>query len=263
MKGAICYYSGTGNTKLACSYVAAKIGVPCDLIDVTKQSEVDLNPYDVVGLATFTDFAGPPQLFLAFIEGLPEQGRKLAFVFNTFGAISGKTLRILETAAADKGFEVIAGRSLRTPENYPPMIARGMGAERAPNEREMRKFGAFVSELDQLLQRIEEGERIERRRVRIGLLNSLLPTRPRTWARKDMGPKLVDESLCIECGTCERGCPYDAIKLDPKPVFDDGECYGCWRCYHRCPEHAIYTAKFGGGPYYPRPNDHLRETLRV
>jgi NAD-dependent dihydropyrimidine dehydrogenase PreA subunit/flavodoxin len=263
MKGAICYYSGTGNTKLACAYIADRIGVPFELIDVAKVREVDLVPYDVVGLATFADGAGPPQLFLTFVEELAQQAGKPAFVFNTYGAVSGKTLRLLEGAATDKGFRVFAGHSLHTPESYPPMIARGMGAEGAPNRKEMGRFDAFVSDLGRSLNGAGEGDSGGPGRVRIGLFNGLLPTRQRTWARDDMGEKHVDEDLCTECGTCERGCPYAAIRLDPKPVFDQRRCYGCWRCYNRCPEQAIYTDRFRGGPFYPGPNDHVRQALHV
>ena len=125
MKGVIYYYSGAGNTKLACRYIAGNVAIPFDLVDVVKEKQIDLEPYDVVGFATFTDFLGPPHLFQAFVEGLPRQEGKLAFVFNTYGARSGRTLRILEKRGAAKGFVVIAGHSLHTPECYPPMIARG------------------------------------------------------------------------------------------------------------------------------------------
>ncbi len=262
MKGVICYYSGAGNTKLACRYIAGNVAIPFDLVDVVKKKQVDLEPYDVVGFATFTDFWAPPYLFQAFIEGLPQQEGKLAFVLNTFGAFSGRTLRILERTVAAKGFVVIAGHSLHTPECYPPMIARGAGAEDAPDEEKMSDFDTFISELGRFLEQAQAGQRIEKQKVPVGLLNSILPPFPRTWARRDMGEKFVDESLCTECGTCEKGCPYNAIRLDPKPVFDMEMCYGCWRCYNRCPERAIYTAKFRGEPYYPRPNDQLREKLK-
>lgn len=262
MKGIICYYSSTGNTRLACKYVAGNIEVPFDLVDVVKSRKVDLEPYDVVGFATFTDFGGPPHLFQTFMEGLPQQRGKLAFVFNTYGFMSIKTLRILARTAAAKGFHVIAGHSLNTPESYPPMIARGRGAEEAPDEQRMRDFDAFVSTLGQLLEMAKNGQAIERSRVRVGLLNSILPARSRTTARQDMGAKYVDESLCSECGTCEKGCPYGAIRLDPRPIFEMSKCYGCWRCYNRCPEHAIYTEKYRG-PYYPKPNDQLEQKLRA
>ena len=84
-----------------------------------------------------------------------------------------------------------------------------------------------------------------------------------TRARKDMGEKFVDETLCKECGRCAKGCPYKAITLNPKPQFDMTKCYGCWYCYNHCPEKAIYTEKFRGVGHYPRPNDQLREKLIV
>ena len=263
MKGTICYYSGAGNTRLACKYIAGKIEVPFDLVDVVKEKEIALKSYDVVGFATFTDFLGPPHLFQAFIGGLPHHEGKLAFVFNTYGSASGKTLSMLRKNAAARGFDVIGGHSLHTSESYPPMIARGKGAAEAPSEENLRRFDAFICGLGDLLRRAERGQSVERKRMRIGWLNSILPALPRTHARRDMGGKSVDESLCVECGTCERRCPYSAIRLDPKPVFDLGKCYGCWRCYNSCPKRAIRTKKFRGEPYYPRPNDQLREKLEV
>ena len=263
MKGVMYYYSGAGNTRLACEYIAGKSKVPFELVDVVKEDGVDPEPYDVVGFATFTDFWGPPYLFQKFFEGLPHQEGKPAFVFNTYGFASGKTLRNLERLASERGFDVVAGHSLQTPESYPPMIARGRGAEDRPDEKQMAALDAFIAELGQILGRVETRQSFERMRMRIGLLASILPQFSRTRARQDMGEKYVDESLCGECGLCERQCPYVAIRLDPKPVFDMGRCYGCWRCYNGCPNQAIYTEKFRGGPYYPRPNERLKEKLRV
>jgi heterodisulfide reductase subunit A-like polyferredoxin len=76
-----------------------------------------------------------------------------------------------------------------------------------------------------------------------------------------MGIKYVDAELCKECHTCEKLCPYRAIKLDPKPVFDMGKCYGCWSCFNHCPNKAIYTKKFRGRGHYPKPIDSLKQKL--
>ncbi len=122
---------------------------------------------------------------------------------------------------------------------------------------------AFISQLGQLLERAKNGQSVEKKKVSIGLLNSLLPLHARTTARQDMGEKYVDAALCQECGTCQKGCPYGAIRLEPKPVFDMTKCYGCWRCYNRCPQRAIYTTKYRGEPHYPRPNDQLKAKLAV
>lgn len=37
MRGVICYYSGSGNTKLACRYIAKRLKqIQVDLFDITK-----------------------------------------------------------------------------------------------------------------------------------------------------------------------------------------------------------------------------------
>ena len=263
VNGAICYYSGSGNTALACRYVAAGMeSIEFDLIDITVAEAIDTDAYDVIGFAAFTDFFGPSQVFLDFVDRLPHQDGKLAFVLSTHGFISGKTLRAMESAVTARGFRVVAGHALHTPESYPPMIMRGRANEQAPNPKEQSEFDIFISDLRRLLLDSQAG-RGAGRQVRIGLLNSLMPSRPRTSARKDMGEKFVDEALCTECGICEKGCPYGAIRLDPKPVFDMNKCYGCWSCYNHCPEQAIYTNKFRGVGHYPRPIDALKDKLRT
>lgn len=148
MKGAICCYSGSGNTALACRYLAAEVkDIEFDLIDITDAKAIDADVYDVIGFAAFADFFGPSQVFLDFVDGLPHQDGKLAFVFNTYGFISGKTLRAMERAVTSKGFRVFAGHTLHTPESYPPMIVRGMGNEQAPSAKEKAAFDSFVSGL--------------------------------------------------------------------------------------------------------------------
>ncbi|MBL7077847.1 MAG: 4Fe-4S binding protein [Kiritimatiellae bacterium] len=143
------------------------------------------------------------------------------------------------------------------------MIVRGNANEQAPNPKEQSAFDTFILELGRRLRDAQMEPGGPSGRVRIDFLNSLMPSRPRTAARKDMGEKHVDEELCTECGLCEEGCPYAAIHLDPSPVFDMDKCRGCWACYNHCPEKAIYTKKLRGIGHYPHPIDLLREKLRV
>ena len=220
MKGLICYYSGSGNTKLACQYLVKHIeGIEFDFFDITRGGVPDFEPFAVVGFATFTDFFGPPHLLYTFVGSLPHQQGKPAFALNTYGNITAGTLGALVRIVKAKGFQVIAGHSLHLPENYPPMVASGNGNEQAPDEKELAAFDDFIAGLNHLLGNLLDGKSLADHKLRIGLVNKLLPAPPRWLSRKMMRGKSVDESLCIECGVCEKRCPYGAIKLAPKPVL--------------------------------------------
>ncbi len=48
------------------------------------------------------------------------------------------------------------------------------------------------------------------------------------------------ESGCLGLGTCERACPFDAIKMENGiPVFDYEKCTGCGICAEICPRKVI------------------------
>lgn len=264
MKGIILYYSGSGNTKLACQYISKNLNnIEIELFNMVKAEKIpDFTQYDFIGFAVFTDFGGPSYLVQDFIEKIPQQKEKLAFAFNTYGFISGKTLLMLSKWLKERGFNVVVGYSLHTPESYPPMIVRGRGAETNPDEKELADFKEFIADLNEIIDSYQKGKEIKKRKLKVGILGKTLPAFSRTKARDDMGEKFVDESLCDECGVCEKGCPYGAIQLDPKPKFDMEKCYGCWYCYNHCPEKAIYTNKVRGEGYYPKPNAHLSEKMK-
>jgi ferredoxin/flavodoxin len=266
MKGIIFYYSGSGNTRLACQYVSKKLkNIDLELFNVVRNKEIpELDSFDIVGFATFIDFAGPPFLFEQFIENLPQQKDKLAFVFMTFGFKYGKGLKILAKRVGAKGFRVVTGHILKVPESYPPANVRGIGNVNNPVKWRLKRFNEFILDFNSIIRSYIDGNEIELRKLKISPINRLFPEgfHTPTRARDDMGEKFVDEGLCTECGVCEKGCPYNAIILDPKPKFDMTKCFGCWYCYNHCPEKAIYTMKFNKG-HYPRPNDQLRQKLKV
>jgi len=264
MKGIICTYSGSGNTKLVCRHLIKRIpGVEFDLFDITKGGLPDLATYDIVGFATFTDLVGVPHLLHTFLRRLPKQESKPAFVLLTYGSIIGRALKSLAGMASAQGFRVLAGHALHTPESYPPMIAGRKGAEEAPSEKELTRFNAFCADLNQRLTRLQAGRPVRNRPIRLSLLNGIIPVVPRSISRRIMGDKYVDESRCIECGVCQKRCPYGAITLDPKPVFDTSKCQACWACYNHCPEKAIYTAKYRDVGHYPKPIAQFKQKLDI
>ena len=258
MRGRIFYYSSTGNTRLACEAIADRTpAIQWECFDVLTTDAISLDDAEVAGFATWADYWNPPKRMLTFLDALPNVDRLPAFVFNTFGAMSGRTLATLQQRAEAKGFHVVAGHSLHMPESFPPMIKRGQGFENAPNEKELCAFCDFIAQLDSLGR-----SGVDRRHpsLRPGL-SRFLPGFSRTQSRRAMGDKFADETACTECGTCRDRCPYGAIALSPKPIFDQDRCFGCWACYTHCPTNAIYTRKIRGVPPYRGPSQALRQKL--
>ena len=62
----------------------------------------------------------------------------------------------------------------------------------------------------------------------------------RTFSRRHGAPYVIIDG-CIECGICERVCPYDAIFMDSSSEFvvDGAACPSCNRCLDPCPVDAI------------------------
>lgn len=262
MKGLICYFSTTGNTKLACDYIARKISkASFDFVNIARQELPDLEQYGLVGFAAFADFLAPSRLMIDFIARIPVQRQKPAFVFNTYGNFNGRTLYQLAKHAEKRGFRVFSGFALQTPENYPPMIAGGLANTQFPNERQLNEFHRFITELDEAIGLLT-ARRTPLGKIRFGFLNRLIPPVSRTASRKIMGNKWVEPKLCTHCGICKRHCPYQAITLNPGPVFDEERCYGCWSCYNHCLTKAIYTKKLKNAGHYPKPADTLKAKLK-
>jgi ferredoxin len=270
-KGLIFYYSGSGNTRLACRYITKKLpDIDFELVDIVKSEQHNgLDSCDLVGFATFADFFGPPKLFYDFTQGLPIQDKKPAFLLVTYGSRPGKAIKTLASLVEARGFDVAAEHYLKTPESFPPAVVYKFTDEDAPDENEKMKFDNFVSDLGEIVKARHENKEIHKIRMKLGLMDRLYSTLPRTTARRMMGKKHVDEGLCNKCGSCARGCPYHAITLAPFPTFDMTRCYGCWYCYNHCPTKAIYTKRtlgfltFKNIGHYPKPDDRLEKKFGI
>ena len=196
MKGIICYYSGSGNTKLALEYLSKKItNTNFELYNIVKNEVPDFINYDVAGFATFTDFGGPAQLMYSFFDKVKKQNNKPAFVFNTYGFISVRTKSELGNLAKSKGFNVLSGFSLHTPENYPPMRKMNKAYDDAPKPKELDSFDNYIKLLNDQLGELKSGNTPKSEKLKTGILGVIFPKFPRTQSKKDFGIQNVNENL--------------------------------------------------------------------
>ena len=262
MKGLICYFSGSGNTLLACKYIRDSIrGVAFDLYDITSGNNVNYADYDIVGFACYADFLGPSPLIRAFIKNVPVQLRKPAFVFNTYGNFNGATLAIMTRYVRSRGFDIIAGHALHMPVTIPNMIMMGLANTQAPDEQELAGFVAFIESFSVKIEKLKKGDILPTFIPEFG--ERLLCAIPRFVAKKIMGKKMVDTERCIKCGICVKKCPYHAISMNDVPVFDEKKCAACWRCYNLCREKAIYTKKYRDVAHSPEPIQDVKRKLTL
>lgn len=264
MKGILFYHSNSGNTQIVCNTLQYQLqAVELTLHDVADTPLPELNQFDVVGFATWTYFLGLPPFFQTFLNNLPQQTSKPAFAMNTFGMMSGQALKRLTDQLNAKGFIVMAGHSLHTPESFPPYIIKGWDSLDAPDAKLLEAFHNFMAELDKKLIQLNQNAPAIKTKIKIGLFNHLIRPYSLTKARKQIGTLFVDNNLCTDCGICEEKCLYKAITLNPSPTFDAEKCHACWACFNHCPEKAIFTAKIKGAGHYAEPNPKFIEKLNV
>lgn len=264
MKGAIYYYTGTGNTKLACCSIAENINhIDFDLIDITTSKNPNLSKYEVVGFASPTFYMGIPKIFKDFLFGIKEQDKKPAFILNTFGMMQGKALKLMNKIISNNGFEIIAAGSLHMPESYPVFIAKGWGEVNRPNEQQVHDFQRFIADLSSKLENLKRGEMPPEIKISVGFLNNIIPVSSREKIIKQMGELKVDTALCSGCGVCVKVCPYGAVSQNSYPIVEQNKCWGCWKCYNHCPQKAIYTDRIKSDFQYHGPDNELSEKLNI
>lgn len=264
MQGFICYHSSSGHTRLMCQYARRKLtSAAFDLFDITTGGPLpDLSAYDAIGFATWTYYMGLPPRFAAFLDALPHMPGKAVFVLSSFGMMPGWSLRLTERALAAKGCLVLGGAALHMPENFPPLIIKGMDSPQAPEPKELIAFDAFLDRLNGQLDALSRGESPQKTPVPFDWLSYLIRPFPVHKARKDMGQLAVDAERCGGCQTCRKTCLYHAIRLeDNRPVFDETRCQACYACFNHCPKQAIYTTRIRGKGQYAGPSAGLKERL--
>ena len=90
MNIAILYFSATGNTKYISELVQKGLKeaeAKCDIISITSKAKIDFSVYDLIGFASPV-FAYKPALSLFdYINKLPQQDDKLAFIILTYAGL--------------------------------------------------------------------------------------------------------------------------------------------------------------------------------
>lgn len=260
-KGLICLYSSTGNTRIACKYITKNIpDVQFDFFDIATTSGLpDFSKYDIFGFATYADRWLPPKHFTDFVNSIPVLGKATpTFIFNTYGLLSVRTLKVMHDLLKCKNFHVFSGFSLRAPESYPPLAAKHVSIN-TPDDTHLKKFNSFISELNKAISEYfinKEFPRIQK--IQYGFINMILPKYPSVFQKFIREELQLIKDSCIKCNRCITVCKFNAISIgdDMYPKIKHEKCNMCWNCYNLCPEKAIYSKRLKGQGHYIIPKSY-------
>jgi ferredoxin/flavodoxin len=260
---AVIYNSTTGNTKLACEYLARRIPqVEFTLYDIRDLSGFDPNVYTFIGFATYIDFWNMPKKFVDAMGRIKAPPGKEAFILMTWALFQGNGLNEMKKVVEKQGFKVVIGHAFKTPENYPPMRKRGFKKDEQPLEKDLDAFRQFIRDLGDMIVTKELKGSVTPKKVSPGFFNSLFRMRMRTDGKKNMGKKILDREACTKCGLCSNSCTYFAIRMEEYPIFDETKCHSCFGCYNLCPVGAISSEKFPSTDHrYRGPPEDLKKRL--
>ena len=143
MKKLIIYSSyHKGNTEKVAKAMAETIRA--DLVKVEAADAVRLEDYDIIGFGSGIYGGRPGSDLMEFIDKLPENLRKKAFVFMTCGFEKSRENTILQQKLSRKGFEVLGGFSCRGFADYGLLKIVGGISKGRPNDRDLLEAKNFV-----------------------------------------------------------------------------------------------------------------------
>jgi flavodoxin/Pyruvate/2-oxoacid:ferredoxin oxidoreductase delta subunit len=255
----IYYHTATGNTGWLTGEIAHQLreqGCDVTLRNIAHQRDTsDAGSYDLTGFGCPVMGFRPTFSMTDFIDKLPAQQGKAAFIYVTCAGLCASSLWILSQLLGEKGYGVIAAEQFRGEVSWPVARVPGIIPDKGrPDGRDLQAIMQVSACLyDAVKRRVEKGPAAPFA-VPFAFFNPfsyLGRTNKAAYLRSIMGTKKVDQSRCTRCGLCEKYCGSRAIVLDPWPVFSDA-CCGCWGCYSICPEEAITTFLGTRGRYATR-----------
>ncbi len=242
--GMIFYFSGTGNTRWAAEFLAARTGERLVYIpdEAGNECRYTLSEGERIGFCFPVHGWKPPRIVRDFIASLDIAGAggHYCYALCTCGDTAGDAMTILNKDLARRGLHASSLFSLVMPESYVCLPFMYTDTE----ERERGKIMTAGKELEDI-SRIVCARETGVERLKKGATPRIYSYVIGGYFNRFMitdKPFRVDAETCIKCGKCAEVCPTDNITGGKGTVPDwkhNGSCTCCLACYHYCPVHAI------------------------
>ncbi|AYJ47064.1 flavodoxin family protein [Rhodococcus sp. P1Y] len=141
----VCTSVAHGNTRKIADALAGVLDA-----DIVSPADADLEGAELVGFGSGIYLGKFHADLLDFIDSLPQQNGRRAFVFATSGLPESRLFRYssrIVDALESKGFEVVAGFSSRGFDTYGPFKLVGGIRKGRPNAEDLASARAFAEHL--------------------------------------------------------------------------------------------------------------------
>ncbi len=250
-KAIVFWYSQTGNTERAGRLIAETLKnhdlevVAGEYREIDRESVADA---DLVIAGSPVYYYDVPANFKRWLHALPNIEGIPCAAYVTFGGTGGNqhnTACTLLELLADKGgapagMETFGNMSTFAITWSSGNVNRVLKYKHLPDKNAYDKMRDFAS---LILNRVHEGRNFEIDKEID--FRELIKATPSIWSTKlCITHHTIDKKKCIECGTCTKKCPVDAIDLSKHHV-DTDRCIACLGCVNNCPAQAVDMAFMG------------------
>ena len=216
------YFSPTGGTRKAARIFSEGLAEPVMDVNLGENKREIASPEGDLVVAAAPVFGGRiPGLVSEKLKKIDGNGKKAVTLAVYGNRAYDDALLELNRVMEEQGFQVIASAALVAQHSMAPEVAQGR-----PDDADSQAILNFSRKV------LEKLECPEPKTVTV----------PGNYPYKEaMNMPAAPVSLpdCTRCGTCEKICPTDAIRVKDGAVITDAEkCILCMACTAACPQKA-------------------------
>lgn len=250
----IYYYSGTGNSLHVARELKQRLPgteiVP--IISVLKEG-ITVQGAEQVGLVFPIYVSAIPKPVRAFIDKINSSSIQYFFTVTTNCGFPGKVDYLVYRLLKSKGFKLDYYASLKMISNsatglMPAIMVNKKWADLIDADKVAKMELELQKELELVAEDVAKRVKNSGPDCQPNLASRALLAITEKLSPLDKAKAIsffVDHD-CNGCGTCEKVCPSEKIKLaDGKPGWSEKtQCYFCYACFNFCPQQAILVKSY-------------------
>lgn len=240
------YFSGTGNTKYVSKMLTEELkqlggDVSINSIDSTIDfNNLNINKYDLIGLAYPIYGFGTPDIIFDFVKKLPTLETKNLFILKTaadYISINHSSSLKLSKTLKRKGYNLFYDRIIVMPSNW--VVEYNDSLEKQLLKVVPNKVRHMSKEL------LTVEKRVYKPNIMLQFLSNGVSYFEENLGARYFGKSLYSNDSCTNCGKCIIECPKKNISTKDSKLHFSDSCIWCMRCIYSCPQNAIRSKGMG------------------